>query len=96
MKVGNCSGRDVQKFAAFGLTAATASTIEAPLISECFANLECRVIDTRMVNKYCLFILEVTKAWVDSNRADAKTTHHRGYGSFSVDGEIIHIASRMP
>ena len=96
VKVGNCSGRDVQKFAACGLTTAPASTIDAPLISECFANLECRVIDTRMVNKYCLFILEVKKAWVDPDRADAKTIHHRGYGSFSVDGDIIHLGSRMP
>lgn len=95
VKVGNCSGRDTDKFAAFGLTPASATLVEAPLISECFANLECRVTDTRMVNKYGLFILEVVKAWVDPRQADAKTIHHRGYGSFAIDGEIIQLESRM-
>jgi flavin reductase (DIM6/NTAB) family NADH-FMN oxidoreductase RutF len=32
--------------------------VAAPLVSECFANLECRVADTRLVNKYNLFVLE--------------------------------------
>lgn len=95
VKVGNCSGRDTDKFAAFGLTPAPATLVEAPLISECFANLECRVTDTRMVNKYGLFILEVVKAWVDPRQSDAKTIHHRGYGSFAIDGEIIQLESRM-
>jgi len=54
------------------------------------------VIDTRMVNRYCLFFLEVKKAWGDPDRADAKTIHRREYGAFSIDGDIIHIASRMP
>jgi flavin reductase (DIM6/NTAB) family NADH-FMN oxidoreductase RutF len=68
----------------------------APLIAECFANLECRVTDAGMVDRYNLCILEVTKAWIDPKQADPKTINHRGYGSFAVDGKIIQIASRMP
>jgi flavin reductase (DIM6/NTAB) family NADH-FMN oxidoreductase RutF len=96
VKVGNCSGRDPDKFSAFGLTPLPAATIKAPLICECFANLECRVADTGMVSKCGLFILEVVKAWVDPKQADPKTIHHRGYGSFAVDGKVIHLESRMP
>jgi flavin reductase (DIM6/NTAB) family NADH-FMN oxidoreductase RutF len=55
---GNCSGRDVDKLATIGLTPAAASRVRAPLIAECYANLECRVVDTRAVNRYCLFVLE--------------------------------------
>ena len=62
VNVGNCSGRNVEKFAAFSLTPLPASTVMAPLIAECFANLECRVTDAGMVDRYNLFILEVTKA----------------------------------
>ena len=47
---GNVSGRRVDKFAAFGLTPAPAAHVGAPLLAECFANLECKVVDTRMVN----------------------------------------------
>jgi hypothetical protein len=38
--VGNCSGRDVEKFERFGLTALQAERVAPPLVAECFANLE--------------------------------------------------------
>lgn len=94
--VGNCSGRDADKFEAFGLTRAPAERVKPPLIAECFANLECKVVDTRLVNKYCLFVLEVVKAWVDPKQKEPKTIHHRGYGAFAVDGEIIKLKSKKP
>lgn len=96
VKVGNCSGRDTDKFATSWLTPLPAESVAAPLIAECFANLECRVVDTRLVNKYNLFVLEVVKAWVDPEQPKPKTIHHRGYGSFVVDGETIRLESRMP
>jgi flavin reductase (DIM6/NTAB) family NADH-FMN oxidoreductase RutF len=95
VKVGNSSGRDIDKFAAFGLTVLTARRVSAPLVAECFANLECKVTDTRLVNKYNLFILEVLKAWRDPMQVNAKTIHHRGYGTFVVDGQTIKLNSRM-
>ena len=96
VKVGNCSGRDVQKFERFGLTPAPAQCVAPPLVAECFANLECRVADTRLVSKYNLFVLEVLKAWIDPAQKNPKTIHHRGYGRFAVDGETIKLKSRMP
>jgi flavin reductase (DIM6/NTAB) family NADH-FMN oxidoreductase RutF len=54
------------------------------------------VVETRLVDKYNLFILEVVKAWVDPKRKNAKTMYHRGNGTFAVDGEIIKLESRMP
>jgi flavin reductase (DIM6/NTAB) family NADH-FMN oxidoreductase RutF len=96
VEIGNCSGRDVDKFAAFGLTPTPASEVSAPLIKECFANLECRVADTRLVTRYNLFILETVKAWRDPKQKDPRTIHHRGYGRFAVDGETITLKSRMP
>lgn len=93
--VGNCSGRELDKFARFGLTALPAERVAAPLLRECFANLECRVFDARMVRRYDLFVLEVVKAWIDPRRKNAKTIHHRGYGAFAVDGELIKLKSRM-
>lgn len=95
VQVGNSSGRDIDKFEAFGLTPTPAERVKPPLVAECFANLECRVVDTRLVNKYCLFVLEVLKAWTDPKQKDPKTIHHCGYGTFAVDGEIIRLKSKM-
>ena len=95
MQVGNSSGRDIDKFKAFDLTPVPAERVKPSLIAKCFANLECRVVDTRLVNKYCLFVLEVLKAWTDPKQKNPKTIHHRGYGTFAVDGEIIRLKSKM-
>jgi flavin reductase (DIM6/NTAB) family NADH-FMN oxidoreductase RutF len=93
--IGNCSGRDVAKFERFGLTPVPAKQVAPPLIAECFANLECKVIDTRLVNTYGLFILEVHKAWTNPEQKDSKTIHHHGFGRFVVDGETIILKSKM-
>ena len=95
VEVGNSSGRSVDKFAAFGLTSKPAKHVAAPLLTQCFANLECKVVDTRLVNKYNLFVLEVLKAWTDPAQKAPKTIHHHGYGTFVVDGETIKLKSRM-
>lgn len=92
---GNASGRTVDKFERFGLTPVPAKLVGAPLIEQCFASLECRLVDTRMVNRYGLFVLEVVKAWVDPARQDTRTLHHRGRGHFMVAGETIQLPSKM-
>lgn len=92
---GNTSGRSVDKFKTFGLTPAPAALVDAPLIAECYANLECRVVDTRLVNRYNFFVLEVLKAWIDPACKDPRTLHHRGRGVFMVAGETIKLPSKM-
>jgi len=96
VKVGNSSGRAVDKFKKFGLTPRPAEFVAPPLIAECFANFECRVVDTSLVDKYNLFILEVVKAWTDPKQKQPKTIHHHGYGNFVVDGKTITLKSKMP
>ncbi|MGA8013548.1 MAG: flavin reductase family protein [Candidatus Acidiferrales bacterium] len=92
---GNTSGRGVDKFKKFCLTPAPAARIGAPLISECYANLECKVMDASMAGKYNLFILEVVKAWIDRSKKHPRTIHHCGQGVFMVAGRIIKLPSRM-
>ncbi len=93
--IGNCSGRSVDKFAKFGLTPIAAAQVEAPLIAECYASLECRVTDTRLVNRYNFFILQVVQAWVDTALKQPQTLHHRGNGVFFAPGEAFRLASAM-
>jgi len=94
--VGNSSGRSEDKFAAFGLTPLAAATVGAPLIGECFVDLECRVIDSSLADRFGIRVLEVIKAWRNPAVEDTRTLHHRGHGVFAVDGETIRTASRMP
>ena len=94
VQAGKTSGRDMNKFARIGLTPQPASSVKAPLIAECFANIECKVVDTTLVDKYNFFILEAVRAWIDPAQKDAKTIHHHGHGVFIVDGRKIRIPFR--
>ena len=92
---GNASGRRVDKFKAFGLTPVAAARVKAPLIAECHANLECKVIDGKLVAKYNFFVLEVVKAWIDPSRKHPRTIHHQGEGVFMVAGRTINLPSKI-
>lgn len=92
---GNTSGRRTDKFKKFGLTPVAGSLVKAPLIEECYANLECQVVDMRMAARDNIFILEVLKAWIDPSKKQPRTMHHRGKGTFMVAGRTITLPSKM-
>jgi flavin reductase (DIM6/NTAB) family NADH-FMN oxidoreductase RutF len=87
VKIGNTSGRDIDKFAEFGLTPKPGTHVRAPLIDECYANFECRLADAGWVRKYNVFVFEVVKAHVATSPKTPKTIHYRGDGEFMISGE---------
>jgi flavin reductase (DIM6/NTAB) family NADH-FMN oxidoreductase RutF len=90
-KIGNCSGADTDKFAAFKLTAEEAAAVKAPLIAECHANLECRLHDGRLIERYNFFIFEVVKAHAARRPKFPKTIHYRGDGQFMISGGALNL-----
>ena len=95
VEIGNCSGEDIDKFETFGLTPVPAKKVAPPLLAECLANIECRVVDASLVRKYNLFILEPVKAWIDPDRKERRTIHHNGDGTFVVDGRVLDLKKKM-
>ena len=99
--VGNCSAADdgVDKWTRFGLPPLAASKVKAPLVGgqDVLANVECVVEDTRMVSKYHMWVLRPVKAWVNEDKVSkgGKMFHHRGDGTFVVDGERLNLQERM-
>jgi flavin reductase (DIM6/NTAB) family NADH-FMN oxidoreductase RutF len=87
VRIGNSSGRDIDKFAEFDLTAKPATHVRSPLIDECFANFECKLVDFSLIRKYNLFVFEVAKAHVATAPKTPKTIHYRGDGEFMISGE---------
>ncbi|MDR3550775.1 MAG: flavin reductase family protein, partial [Candidatus Babeliales bacterium] len=92
--VGNSTGSKVDKFKKFNFTPLAASKVKAPMIEECYANLECQVVDMKMATKYNIFIVKVVKAWITPSKKRQRTMHHCGNGVFTVDGKIITLASK--
>lgn len=89
VRIGNCSGRDVDKFTEFNLTRSLAEKVKAPLIKECFANFECKLIDSSLIKKYSLFVFEVVKAHVATTPKFPQTIHYRGDGLFMISGPTV-------
>lgn len=85
--IGTCSGRDTDKFAKFGLTALAGRHVRAPLIAECPAAIECRVVD--IVERHDIVVLQAVAAHIDEARREPRLLHAVGDGTFVVDGRRI-------
>ncbi len=96
--IGTCSGADTDKFDTFRLTAVKAKNVKAPLIKECWANIECKVID--IVRKHNIVVLDGVAAYVDDQRKEKRTLHAVGDGTFIVDGRKLNrremMAAKLP
>jgi flavin reductase (DIM6/NTAB) family NADH-FMN oxidoreductase RutF len=93
--IGNTSGAEIDKFAHFGLTAAKAGHVKAPLIAECHANFECKLADGALIGRYNFFIFEVVKAHVVRSPRHPETLHYTGDGVFMVSGKIVSRRSQF-
>jgi flavin reductase (DIM6/NTAB) family NADH-FMN oxidoreductase RutF len=78
------SGRDGDKFAATGLTPAEAQEIEAPLIAECVAHIECGVAERVTLGDHDLFVGSVLAVSALDEAFD-------GFWNVGVDaGRLLH------
>lgn len=95
--VGQHSGRDMDKFAHYGIATAAASQVQAPLVEGCLAWLECRIYpEPHNQQTYDLFLAEVVAAWAedwafkDGHWQDLppehRALHHLGGGNFLTSG----------
>lgn len=82
--IGTCTGADTDKFAKFKLTALPGKIVAAPLIAECLANIECKVVD--IVNKHSIVVLQGVAAHIDTGRKERRLLHAVGDGTFIADG----------
>lgn len=92
---GNTTGKKIDKFQKFKLTPVKASKVKAPLIKECYASLECKVVDSKLSGKYNIFILKGLKSWIDPSKSKPKTIHHEGKGTFIVATKRVKIKSKV-
>lgn len=93
--IGNTTGSKIDKFEHFGLTAQPAERVRAPLIGECFANLECRLEDVSLIRKYSLFVFRVVKAHAPKTPRLPNLLHYSGDGIFAVSTQTRNLKRRF-
>jgi len=72
IKCGRVSGRIHDKFSEFGLTAKPAKIVKAPIIEECVAHLECKLVNQLTTGDHTLFIGEVVAACANEGTFDGQ------------------------
>lgn len=86
---GRISGVEYDKFRGAPLTAAPAKKVRSPIIKECVAHLECKLVKTIPTGDHTLFVGEVVAAYVNKGVFDkafnvrkVKPVFHMGGDSF--------------
>ncbi|MDT3719368.1 flavin reductase family protein [Pseudomonas oryzihabitans] len=99
--VGNTTGRELDKFTAYGIETLEGEKVSAPLIASCVAWLECRLLpEAHNQQGYDLFLGEVVAAqadtrvfrdghWDFAGQDGLRTLHHVAGGHFLVIGDGI-------
>jgi len=90
---GSVHGDEADKFEKFGLTPAKGKKVRAPLIKECYAQLECRVVQAPLTGDHVLFIGEVLSSSINEGLltsndtvdvSKVRTLHHLGGDEFAT------------
>lgn len=101
--VGSCSGRDLDKFAHFNISAAPGPVLGVPIIeTDCLAWMECRLIrEPHTEDAYDTCFAEVVSAAADTrvfanghwalneHNAALRSIHHLGGGLFARAGDGV-------
>ena len=106
LAAGSISGRDGDKFVRLGIEVFPADQIGAPLVSDCAAWLECKVIPEKNNQKrYDLFVAEVLTAWADPAvfsegrwhfpDVARRTIHYQAGGAFFETGEAFECKNML-
>jgi flavin reductase (DIM6/NTAB) family NADH-FMN oxidoreductase RutF len=67
LKVGTTHSDEVDKFADSGLTPMQSNKIKAPMIDECFLNIECKVIDQIVTGDHTVFVAKPVAAFINED-----------------------------
>jgi flavin reductase (DIM6/NTAB) family NADH-FMN oxidoreductase RutF len=72
--------------------------VRAPLIEECLAHIECKVVE--LIEHHPIIVLDGLAACVNPARREQRTLHAVGDGRFRVDGRTMDrrrmMAAKLP
>jgi flavin reductase (DIM6/NTAB) family NADH-FMN oxidoreductase RutF len=94
---GRISGTDCDKFKETHLTPSRAKRVRAPIIKECVAHLECKLVKSVKTGNHTLFVGEVLTAYVNESAFDTtfdvkkvKPVFHMGGDDFAtVSSKVV-------
>lgn len=95
IKCGRTSGRRHEKFSEFGLTAKPSKVVKSPIIEECIAHLECKLVDQITTGDHTLFVGEVVAAYANEGAFDGEFMDiERVRNLYQVSGDSFAVLSK--
>ncbi len=96
--IGTVHASECDKFKLFQLKKQKPARVKAPLIADCLAALECKVVD--YVKKHGILVLDGVELWENPRKKERRVLHANGDGTFFADGEFFNrrkeMKSRLP
>ena len=92
--VGTITGKDIDKFKESGLTPVPANVVAPPLIEQCAAHLECRVVETFKMQSHDLLVCEVLRAVADTELFDGKWIPEKFHTLHYLSGNYYGVMER--
>ena len=91
--VGTVHGSECDKFKHFRLKKQAAAKVKAPLLADCLAAVECRLVD--YVDAHGILVLQGVQLWENPLKKERRLIHANGDGTFFADGELYNLRERM-
>ena len=96
--IGTVHASECDKFKHFHLKKQKPAKVKAPILADCLAALECRVVD--YVKKHGILVLDGVQLWENPRKKERRVIHANGDGTFFADGEFFNrrqeMKSRLP
>lgn len=93
--VGEVTGRSIDKIRESGLTAVAAGMVKPPLIEECRAHLECRVVEVFGMESHDLLICQVVRAVAEADFFDGRWIPEKFHTLHYLGGNKYGLMTRM-
>ena len=93
--IGTTSGRRVEKFRESGLTPVASEMVAPPLVDECAANLECRVVQIIDIEHHHLLICQAVRAVAEVAYFDGRWNPERFHTLHYLGGNRYGVMERM-
>ena len=91
--IGTLHASECDKFKHFNLKKQKPAKIKAPIIKDCLAAVECKVID--YIEEHGILVLDGVQLWENPTKKERRVIHANGDGTFFADGEFYNLRKEM-
>ena len=91
--IGTVHASECDKFKHFHLKKQASAKIKAPIIADCLASIECKLID--YVEEHGILVFKGIQLWENPRKKERRVIHANGDGTFFADGEFYNLREEM-